>query len=72
MSNILAPINALNSAGKIRYIGLSEPSPTTLRRAHKVHPISAIQVEVKSNQPGALLVVLSPRLAIVLAVYPGH
>ncbi|ELU42391.1 cytochrome P450 [Rhizoctonia solani AG-1 IA] len=34
-----------NRAGKIRYIGLSEPSPTTLRRAHKVHPISAIQVE---------------------------
>ncbi|CAE6448287.1 unnamed protein product [Rhizoctonia solani] len=31
--------------GKIRYIGLSEPSPTTLRRAHKVHPIAAIQVE---------------------------
>ncbi|QRW20959.1 aldo/keto reductase family protein [Rhizoctonia solani] len=41
-------INALVEqvkAGKIRYIGLSEPSPTTLRRAHKVHPISAIQVE---------------------------
>ncbi|KAJ1309071.1 hypothetical protein OPQ81_004750 [Rhizoctonia solani] len=32
-------------AGKIRYIGLSEPSPATLRRAHKVHPIAAIQVE---------------------------
>ncbi|KAJ1305402.1 hypothetical protein OPQ81_000415 [Rhizoctonia solani] len=31
--------------GKIRYIGLSEPSPATLRRAHKVHPIAAIQVE---------------------------
>lgn len=32
-------------AGKIRYIGLSQPSPATLRRAHKVHPVSAIQVE---------------------------
>ncbi|QRV73224.1 aldo/keto reductase family protein [Ceratobasidium sp. AG-Ba] len=31
--------------GKIRYIGLSVPSPTTLRRAHKVHPVAAIQVE---------------------------
>ncbi|QRV88122.1 aldo/keto reductase family protein [Ceratobasidium sp. AG-Ba] len=31
--------------GKIRYIGLSLPSPTTLRRAHKVHPVAAIQVE---------------------------
>ncbi|CAE6477219.1 unnamed protein product [Rhizoctonia solani] len=35
----------LVKGGKIRYIGLSEPSPTTLRRAHKVHPIAAIQVE---------------------------
>lgn len=35
----------LVKAGKIRYIGLSEPSPATLRRAHKVHPIAAIQVE---------------------------
>ncbi|QRV72843.1 aldo/keto reductase family protein [Ceratobasidium sp. AG-Ba] len=35
----------LVEAGKIRYIGLSEPSPDTLRRAHKVHPIAAIQVE---------------------------
>ncbi|CAE6531992.1 unnamed protein product [Rhizoctonia solani] len=35
----------LVKSGKIRYIGLSEPSPTTLRRAHKVHPIAAIQVE---------------------------
>ncbi|CAE6443019.1 unnamed protein product [Rhizoctonia solani] len=32
-------------AGKIRHIGLSQPSPATLRRAHKVHPIAAIQVE---------------------------
>ena len=31
--------------GKIRYIGLSEPSADTLRRAHGVHPISAVQSE---------------------------
>lgn len=30
---------------KIKYIGLSEISSDTLRRAHKVHPISAVQVE---------------------------
>ncbi|CEL62273.1 hypothetical protein RSOLAG1IB_10337 [Rhizoctonia solani AG-1 IB] len=35
----------LVKAGKIRYIGLSQPSPSTLRRAHKIHPIAAIQVE---------------------------
>ncbi|CAE6434557.1 unnamed protein product [Rhizoctonia solani] len=32
-------------ARKIRYIGLSQPSPATLRRGHKIHPIAAIQVE---------------------------
>jgi len=32
-------------AGKVRYIGLSEASAATIRRAHKVHPISAVQVE---------------------------
>jgi aryl-alcohol dehydrogenase-like predicted oxidoreductase len=35
----------LVSAGKIRYIGLSEASPQTLERAHKVHPITALQSE---------------------------
>jgi aryl-alcohol dehydrogenase-like predicted oxidoreductase len=31
--------------GKIRYIGLSEPSTETLRRAHAVHPVTAVQSE---------------------------
>lgn len=32
-------------AGKLRYIGLSEASASTLERAHKVHPITALQSE---------------------------
>ena len=35
----------LVAAGRVRYIGLSEVSATTLRRAHVVHPISAVQSE---------------------------
>jgi aryl-alcohol dehydrogenase-like predicted oxidoreductase len=35
----------LKDEGKIKYLGLSEVSSDTLRRAHKVHPISAVQVE---------------------------
>ena len=35
----------LVSQGKVRYLGLSEAAPSTIRRAHKVHPISAIQTE---------------------------
>ncbi len=31
--------------GKIRHLGLSEASPQTLRRAHKIHPITALQTE---------------------------
>jgi aryl-alcohol dehydrogenase-like predicted oxidoreductase len=31
--------------GKIRYIGLSEAAPETIRRAHAVHPIAAVQTE---------------------------
>jgi aryl-alcohol dehydrogenase-like predicted oxidoreductase len=31
--------------GKVRFLGLSEASPETIRRAHQVHPISALQTE---------------------------
>ncbi len=32
-------------AGKVRHLGLSEASPQTIRRAHKMHPIAALQTE---------------------------
>ncbi|HUI38423.1 MAG TPA: aldo/keto reductase [Thermoplasmata archaeon] len=35
----------LVAEGKVRYLGLSEVSPETLRRAHSVHPITAVQSE---------------------------
>jgi len=35
----------LVEAGKVRHLGLSEASPETIRRAHAVHPISALQTE---------------------------
>jgi len=35
----------LVAAGKVRYLGLSEASSATVRRAHKVHPITALQTE---------------------------
>ena len=35
----------LVSEGKVRYLGLSEASPTTIRRAHAVHPVTALQTE---------------------------
>jgi aryl-alcohol dehydrogenase-like predicted oxidoreductase len=35
----------LVTAGKVRFLGLSEAAPDTVRRAHAVHPISALQTE---------------------------
>ncbi|MBB3695649.1 aldo/keto reductase [Sphingomonas sp. BK580] len=36
---------ALVAAGKVKYLGLSEAAPETIRRAHAVHPITALQTE---------------------------
>jgi aryl-alcohol dehydrogenase-like predicted oxidoreductase len=35
----------LVEAGKVRYLGISEAAPETIRRAHGVHPITALQTE---------------------------
>ncbi|KAJ1295154.1 hypothetical protein BS78_01G202100 [Paspalum vaginatum] len=41
----MGELKKLVEEGKIKYIGLSEASPSTIRRAHAVHPITAIQSE---------------------------
>jgi aryl-alcohol dehydrogenase-like predicted oxidoreductase len=41
----LGAMAELVKAGKVKYLGLSEASPATIRRAHKVHPITALQTE---------------------------
>ncbi len=38
-------MSGLVKAGKVKYLGLSEASPATIRRAHNVHPITALQTE---------------------------
>ncbi|HYC60372.1 MAG TPA: aldo/keto reductase [Thermoanaerobaculia bacterium] len=38
-------MSELVRAGKVRYLGLSEAAPATIRRAHATHPISALQTE---------------------------
>jgi aryl-alcohol dehydrogenase-like predicted oxidoreductase len=35
----------LKREGKIRFLGISEAAPTTIRRAHAVHPMTAVQIE---------------------------
>ncbi|CAK8540936.1 unnamed protein product [Lathyrus sativus] len=41
----IGELKKLVEEGKIKYIGLSEASPATIRRAHAVHPITAVQLE---------------------------
>jgi aryl-alcohol dehydrogenase-like predicted oxidoreductase len=38
-------MSRLVEAGKVRFLGLSEAAPATIRRAHRTHPISALQTE---------------------------
>jgi len=62
----------LVQAGKVRYLGLSECSAETLRRAHAVHPIAAIEMEyspfaldIESEQVGLLKTARELGVAIV-------
>ncbi|KAF8017965.1 hypothetical protein BT93_H2998 [Corymbia citriodora subsp. variegata] len=41
----MGELKKLVEEGKVKYIGLSEASPNTIRRAHAVHPITALQME---------------------------
>ena len=45
IEEVVGAMASLVRAGKVRYLGLSEASATTLRRADAVHPISALQSE---------------------------
>ena len=66
----------LVAEGKIRHIGLSEASPQTIRRAHAVHPITALQTEYSlwTRDPEAELLPLLRELGIGFVPYSplGH
>src|SRR5262249_47432573 len=57
--------------GKIRHIGLSEASPATIRRAHAVHPITALQTEYSlwTRDPEAEILPLVRELGIGFVAY---
>jgi aryl-alcohol dehydrogenase-like predicted oxidoreductase len=62
--------------GKVRHIGLSEAGPDTIRRAHAVHPLAALQTEYSlwTRDPEAELLPLLRRLGIGFVPYSplGH
>lgn len=45
VAETMGALAELVAAGKVRYLGLSEVSPATLRAAHAVHPVAAMQLE---------------------------
>src|SRR5207249_4657825 len=57
--------------GKVRYVGLSEASPATVRRAHQVQPISALQTEYSlwSRDPEADILPTCRELGIGFVAY---
>jgi len=57
--------------GKVRHIGLSEPSVETLRRAHRVHPLATVQNEysVFTRDPEAGMLAATADLGIALIAY---
>ncbi|MCL4114463.1 UNVERIFIED_CONTAM: hypothetical protein GTU68_038072 [Idotea baltica] len=57
--------------GKVKYIGLSEVDPDTLRRAHAVHPITALQTEYSmwSREPEQALFEVCKELDITFVAY---
>ncbi|MBX3709920.1 MAG: aldo/keto reductase [Gammaproteobacteria bacterium] len=61
----------LVNSGKVRFIGLSEVSVQTLQRAHKVHPITAVQSEYSLwvRQPETEMIPLCEKLNISFVPY---
>src|SRR5437870_4420262 len=61
----------LVDAGKVRYLGLSEAAPDTIRRAHAVHPISALQTEYSlwSRDPEDEILATVRKLGIGFVAY---
>jgi aryl-alcohol dehydrogenase-like predicted oxidoreductase len=57
--------------GKVRYLGLSEAAPETIRRAHAVHPIAALQTEYSlwTREPEDELLALTAELGITFVAY---
>jgi aryl-alcohol dehydrogenase-like predicted oxidoreductase len=61
----------LVKAGKVRFLGLSEAAPATIRRANKVHPITALQTEYSlwSRDPEGEILATCRELGIGFVAY---
>ncbi len=64
-------LGELVNEGKVRYIGLSEAAPETIRRAHAAHPVTALQTEYSlwTRDPEAEILPLARELGIGFVPY---
>jgi aryl-alcohol dehydrogenase-like predicted oxidoreductase len=71
IEDTVAAMASLVKAGKVRYLGLSEAAPATIRRAAKVHPIAALQTEYSlwSREPEADILPVVRELGIGFVAY---
>ena len=71
IEDTVAAMALLVEEGKVRYLGLSEAAPDTIRRAQKVHPIAALQTEYSlwSRDPEGELVETVRELGIGFVAY---
>jgi len=76
IEDTIGALAELVAEGKVLHIGLSEASPATIRRAHAVHPIAALQTEYSlwTRDPEAALLPLLRELGIGFVPYSplGH
>ncbi len=71
IEEIVGTMADLVKQGKVKHLGLSEVDPETLRRAHAVHPISALQTEYSlwSREPEQALFDVCHELGITFVAY---
>ncbi|MEL6867453.1 MAG: aldo/keto reductase [Bacteroidota bacterium] len=71
IEEIVGTMAELVQQGKVKHLGLSEVDPETLRRAHAVHPISALQTEYSlwSREPEEALFEVCKELGITFVAY---
>ena len=60
--------------GKVRHLGMSEAAPATLRRAHREHPITALQSEFSlwSRDPEQEMLATCRELGVAFVAYSPH
>ena len=71
IEEIVGTMSELVKEGKVKYLGLSEVDPETIRRAHAVHPITALQTEYSlwSREPEKAIFDVCKELGITFVAY---